>query len=699
MVALPKSTPDLLFKLSLLVALLLLIALSWNAPISGDEYVHVNQAEKNIDYLKSFGTDREALNTPISRLKHYGQSFDTITLLLARALNINDLYRFRHVSNALVAWLTILFSALIAMKVAKDKYAGVITIILFLVSMRFMGHATNNLKDIPFAFSFIFSIYFIFRFVERLPKISFLDLAFVALGLAFGISIRIGGLLIFAYFILFNGLYVYYLAVNGRLDLSRLTIIGGRLVAISFVVLILGYFVGILVWPWALEHPVANPIKSMQLIHNYPTTVRQIFEGKLYWSENFPWYYLFKYLLITVPLIVWLGFLLLITLIWKWKDQSAIILSIFLLISFGFPLFYTTVSGANVYGGWRQLLFVYPPLVVLSSIGIWLLIREIAFNKLIRSLVVAGLVLFLIYPLYFLVRHYPYQYVYFNALAGGVGGAYGNYELDYYFTSFKKAFEFIDGEVKEDGKIVAANFIIPEYYKDKNYQPKLIDYYDRGSFDWDYAIICNTFLDPYQLRKGIWPPQNVVYKEIVNDVPILVVLKREGKEEWKGKKLLVQGRFNESIQVLSKAKKRDPNNESILLNLARANLRSGLFDDAIAEILQLEEIYPNNEWATDIRGEIAMGKGELKRAKELFKGNIEYNYKFYHSYINLARAHIKLGEKEQAIKTLKKCLRINPYYQPAYQVYGKLLIEKGEIELGSKMLEFQVEDYSKYKRK
>ena len=74
-----RSTPDFLYKSALFLSLIILLVTSWFAPMSGDEFVHVKQAENNINYIKTFGQDKEALNTPISRLKHYGQSFDTIT--------------------------------------------------------------------------------------------------------------------------------------------------------------------------------------------------------------------------------------------------------------------------------------------------------------------------------------------------------------------------------------------------------------------------------------------------------------------------------------------------------------------------------------------------------------------------------------------------------------------------------------------
>lgn len=693
-----SSTSDLLYNIILLLSLVILVITSWNAPLSGDEYVHVKQAEKNINYLKTFGKDKQALDTPISRLKHYGQSFDTITTFVAQVLNIKDLYRFRHVSNAIIAWLTILFSSLVVIKISSDKITGFITVILFLVTMRFMGHAMNNLKDIPFAFAFIFSIYFIMRFVAKLPEISWRDLLFLVLGIAFGISLRIGGLLIFGYFILFSGLYFYYLVVSEGMNGNRIFRWIWRYVAISITVFILSYLLGILLWPWALEDPLANPKESLELMHHYPTTVRQIFEGKLYWSEQFPWYYLFKYMIITLPVIILLGLVFYMILIWKFKNQKGIILSIFILLACGFPLFYASVSGANVYGGWRQILFAFPPLIVLSSLGLWLIYEKLKPKLLLQLSGLALALLFLFNPVVFFMTNYPYQYIFFNPFVGGVQGAYGNYELDYYFTSFKKAYQFIDAQVGAHTEIVAANFIIPEYYKGKPYQPKLIDYYNRSDEDWDYAIICNTFLDPYQLKNELWPPSNTIFTERVNGVPILAILKRPSKLDLEGKKLMDQGEYEAAIIKLKEAMKSDPNNESILINLTRAYIDSNQLDAAQKTIDLLRDIYPNCEWAKDLEGEILIESGKLVEAINIFQQNIQYNYKFYHSYINLAKIQILQGNEHKAIESLKTCLRINPFYIPAYRLYGKLLIDRGEIELGNKMLQYSIRGESKYAR-
>jgi tetratricopeptide (TPR) repeat protein len=467
-----------------------------------------------------------------------------------------------------------------------------------------------------------------------------------------------------------------------------------KFTGVLLAVLLIGYFLGIVFWPWAWEDPLSHPLESLALIKDYPTTVRQIFEGELYWSDQFPWYYLFKYLFITLPLVSLLGFIGF--LIFRPGEGRILVKSIFLLIAFGFPLFYAAVTGANVYGGWRQMLFVFPPFTVISAIGIWNLWLRVRSKKIWITIATIILVISMIYPVYFSIVHYPYQYTFFNVLQGGFKGAYGKYELDYYFTSFKEAYQFIDEKLPRTPGIVAANFIIPEYYKDKPYKSRLINYYDRSIANWDYAIICNTFLNPYQIQNEIWPPENTIFQIDIEGEPILAILERKSTSDLEGIKFLKAKKYESSIQKLNEALSLDPNNESILINLARSYSMLRNYSEMIIVLNQLLEIYPQNEWAMDLKGEMYLDLKEYDSAEEIFKLNIEHNYKFFHSYVNLAKTYLEVGKEDQAIQSLKKCLRLNPFYRPAYQVYGNILIDRGEVDLGKKMLNYKIEGDSKY---
>ena len=430
------------FILSVLT-LALMLFLSYDAPLSGDEEVHYRQAEKNLNYFNSFGKDKTALETPISRLKYYGQSFDNFTTFFIEVLDIHNVYRFRHLSNAVVTWLLILVSSLLSFKLTKSHWAAILTMLLLLISPRLIGHGLNNLKDIPFAFGYILAIYFMVRGLMAIPKIRWFDFIGMSIGIAISISIRIGGLLLICYLWLFFSLALYQYILSTKNKSTRDTALLSRYAGILTIVSLSAYLAGLIFWPYAWENPFWHPIESLQLMHNYPTKVRQIFEGKLYWSEQFPRYYAIKYMFISIPLIVLTGFGVFCVLVWRIGKETNILLLIFILITIGFPIYYSAIAGANLYGGWRQLLFVYPPFVILSGVGIYYLFTKK--GKLITYLSALLFIVLLIYPVKHMIGNHPYHYIYFNELKGGYDGAYGDYEGDYYFTGYQEAYRWLMG--------------------------------------------------------------------------------------------------------------------------------------------------------------------------------------------------------------------------------------------------------------
>ena len=54
-------------------------------------------------------------------------------------------------------------------------------------------------------------------------------------------------------------------------------------------------------------------------------------------------------------------------------------------------------------------------------------------------------------PLPTLVRLHPYQMTYFNAAVGGLAGANGRYETDYWLSSYKEAIEWVNQRAAEQG--------------------------------------------------------------------------------------------------------------------------------------------------------------------------------------------------------------------------------------------------------
>jgi hypothetical protein len=105
-----------------------------------------------------------------------------------------------------------------------------------------------------------------------------------------------------------------------------------------------------------------------------------------------------------------------------------------------FPLAWVMAIDANLYDGLRQLLFVVPPLCVLAGLA-WRVVADALARgpAALRSAALAAVALWLVYHVSLMVRLHPYQTVYFNRSVGGLAGAYGRYETDYWGNSYREA--------------------------------------------------------------------------------------------------------------------------------------------------------------------------------------------------------------------------------------------------------------------
>jgi 4-amino-4-deoxy-L-arabinose transferase-like glycosyltransferase len=182
--------------------------------------------------------------------------------------------------------------------------AGVIAMLFMLVSPRILGEAFNNPKDPPFAAGYMMAIYGLLCLVSELPRPTWRTtiLAMIGIGLAF--SIRVGGLLLFPYTIMFVGLALL-LKDEWREPLLRLDFKYYRQLIISILVIFAGaWLIGIFTWPAALRAPFTQPFHALAVQSSYPTVISVLFDGKVIGSNEVPWSYNPFYIINTSPLIV-----------------------------------------------------------------------------------------------------------------------------------------------------------------------------------------------------------------------------------------------------------------------------------------------------------------------------------------------------------------------------------------------------------
>jgi hypothetical protein len=208
----------------------------------------------------------------------------------------------------------------------------------------------------------------------------------------------------------------------------------------------------LITWPWALVDPIRRPFVTLTRMSVYSEHKRRMpFAGEDIWNFDVGWNYLPHYFGYQLPEVV-LVLLLVATVLGvvavarHLRDSRHLLPALALLtlgLAIWLPPIYAIYKGSVLYDGYRHFLFVVPPLTVLAALlvdlGAHTLVRRVGPGAWVA--VIAGLALVGGDLLVTMVALHPHEYVYFNRLIGGVAGASGNYDTDYYGNSYKEAAE------------------------------------------------------------------------------------------------------------------------------------------------------------------------------------------------------------------------------------------------------------------
>jgi hypothetical protein len=218
-------------------------------------------------------------------------------------------------------------------------------------------------------------------------------------------------------------------------------------------------------WPGSHKDLLSTSSSTLQQLHSRASDIPLFFRGELIWAADAPFDYTLWMFVIKATELLLVGLLLLLPFTWfrlrmhfsRGSGLQSLPALVVLTLGGFFPLFYLTLTAPALHNGARHFLFTFPALCVCAAwayleLGDWL--REHRRSMWRFAQFVFGVLLML--PFVSLVRLHPYQYVYFNSLAGGPTGAYGSYETEYWFTSSKAAVEQLESYVN------ANPILIPE---------------------------------------------------------------------------------------------------------------------------------------------------------------------------------------------------------------------------------------------
>ncbi len=675
--------------------LLLLLALAPGSGINADDEYQVDYSEKLVKYYSTMGADTTALNIPKGNMHFYGGLFDLTAGAINHGLGYTPFdsgyHVVRHLLIAVFGFLTLLFTALLAKDIAGWR-AGILALLLLFLSPNFFGHSLMNPKDIPFAAGFAISLYYLARLLREMPVWRWQTALGVTLGIAVALATRSGGLMIIGYLGLFIGLD--FLA---KANAKKLPNTGNALLTYASVVMgiaLAGYFLAILTWPAALVDPLRHPLASLAEFSKLGVRIRVLFMGDNVLSDATPWFYPVLWIAKTIPLLALLGLvggLAILPMLWKRYHALTVSMVAFAAI---FPLAYIIYKDSLLHDSWRHLLFVYPPMVVLAAL-FWTTCESwVRNNQIGRYAVLGVVVLGLLEPTVFLARNLSYPYLYFNPIGGGIKGAYGNYETDYWGVSAKPAIDWMkkEGIIRPDmtDTLTIATSVyfnvrwqLGMEYKDK-VKVKYVRFNNRYSEEWDYGIFPSRYIRGAHLRAGTWPTEKSVHTIMANGVPLLTIEKDTEHHAYKGDQAVKQRNWDLAISEYQQEANAYPKNELAWLGLANSYINTGNYDEALKAVDQAMKMAPENESGLYYRGLIMLQKGNATEAVANFEQLIKINDEFPAAFYYLATIYQTRGDGGQALKLLEQAIKLNPRFKEAYLLAAQILEQQGDSQTATR---------------
>lgn len=681
---------------SLLAVFALMTVMSFGFGLSGDE-VDMNEYGKAIlKYFTTFGADDTVLHLPrtIDRdgvLMYYGGFFDLICAVVNTFSPFEE-YTTRHILNAWAAFIAIYFSARLVALIA-DKRIATLCVWLMFLSPFFLGHAMNNPKDIPLAAAYITAIYFIIRFFSKYPGVKWQDYLWVILAIGIAINVRVAGILLIPYLFIYAG-FMYLSGAFSKNSDIKLNYYAKPVIIIS----ILGYLAGSLFWPYGQQNPLSNPLTALSEMSNFKINLAQIWEGEKIMSGELPPSYLIKSFFITNTYALLGGLILFFVFIRKAAKKGTAQITYFIAFTALFPLFYIIYKKSNVYHAWRHVLFIFPSVAIMASLG-WAYVNEYiagAWRKSYAGIAIAAILL--IEPILFIVPTYPNTVTYHNQFAGGVEGAYGNYEVDYYYNSVKQCVDYFAEEElakyqPDDTILVVSNarhLIAPALSKYKNVKVDYVRYHEKDQRAWDYAIFHIALIPLDVIQSENWVPASAVFTAKVKDKPLCVLLKRTSQDDVLGFQALQNGDRETALSYFMKYLAKDSTNVNVLTMTARVLMEMNRMDSAY---MYADKAYAIDKTGLETKRVYGMAlayKGEGERARSIFKELVAERPDFVMAYYYMGMVEKGMGLYKDALVNFDKVAKAYERQDPSvsaecYMHMGDIFKAQGDVAQANNM--------------
>jgi tetratricopeptide (TPR) repeat protein len=167
---------------------------------------------------------------------------------------------------------------------------------------------------------------------------------------------------------------------------------------------------------------------------------------------------------------------------------------------------------------------------------------------------------------------------------------------------------------------------------------------ERSSADWDYGLFGVNYIHPELLKSGKWQPAGVVKTFLHKENPLVVVVKRTDKNDFKGIEMANSGDWVQSSVLLENALQTDKNNVWIILQLAKNSLKLNDFERFNTYLQQGRSIYVDYEPFYLLEAQYFFDLGKTEEAKVVLNKLIDVNPRYQNAAPLLNAVNKKLEE-------------------------------------------------------
>ncbi|MBT3601649.1 MAG: tetratricopeptide repeat protein, partial [Candidatus Latescibacteria bacterium] len=500
-------------------------------------------------------------------------------------------------------------------------------------------------------------------------------------------------------------------------------------------VVAVAYVVMLPLWPWAMMNPITGPFEAMGYFSKFLEPHFSYFDGQYVLNHDVPWFYVSKWLLLTLPELVLVGLLCGIVRLGLWRQsfsgiQPLHIQRFVLFWSAAFPTVYAAVMNTPFYDGYRHMLFVVPPLVVCSALGLVVLWQSLKSIALHRTMLI-GVTALVMWTGVYMVRIHPNQSVYFNhVIAGGIQKASVNFETDYWGNSFKQGLDWVSQRYPWDyskRKLQVASRFGQLHNVMDTTRFERVDVYEEADL-----YLGTTRFDYHRIAAG-----EVVHTVDVDSVPILYVirpddayqndplfagsafrrmalrLRFEGPLAEEGRAVFLEqvedlglhyfvagtynnmakeqhekGNYDGAVLLYQEALSFYPGHLMALYNYGLALYQSGSHHDVIqqyeiafehqAKRILDKETLANMDYTL---GRCYLDLEDFESANQVFQSLVGRYPKNTTYRMHLAKAFIKRDSVEAALKQCQAVIKLSPDMIDAHVLTGQIYQAIGQAEL------------------